>query len=91
MLQVLGDESNNFDIPNETDNFELYVSNCRVDPIFIKKPEYLRVEYDMTLCDTKLKSLSLSIYKKTAKIEYTLKEGGMEQVDIDNETYNRID
>jgi len=73
MLEVLEKESQKFDIPHETENFEIYVNECVVHPIFVKKPEELKVQYDFTLCDTQIRILSFSIYKDSGRIEITLK------------------
>lgn len=73
MLEVLGDESQNFDIPEQPDNFSLFVNGCEVLPVFIKKVDVLRVEYDFTLCDTRVRQLSLSLYKESMRLEMTLK------------------
>ena len=74
LLELLGDETEKFELPEETENFEIYVRECEVIPAFTKKPDYLKVEYDFTLCDTKLRTLSFSIYKGAARIEMTLKK-----------------
>jgi len=73
MLEILGDESNRFDIPEETDDFELFVNDCEGFPVFVKKGDILRVEYDFTLCDTKIRQLSLSLYNESMRLEMTLK------------------
>lgn len=73
MAEVLEHESQRFDLPDETENFEISVDGCVVHPVFIKKPEEFRVNYDFTLCNTKIRTLSLSLYKGTARIEMTLK------------------
>jgi len=74
MMEIFGNESEKFEIPDEPENFELYFENCIVLPVFSKKPDTLRVEYDFTLCNTKVRTLALSIYRETARIEITLKE-----------------
>lgn len=73
MVQVLTQEFDNFIIPEDADNFELYVDDCLVHPVFIKKPEELKVQYDFTLCNTKIRLLTLSIYKDSGRIEMSLK------------------
>lgn len=73
MLEVLELESAKFDLPQEADNFEIYVNDCMVHPTFIKKPEELKVQYDFTLCDTQIRTLTFSIYKDASRIEMTLK------------------
>jgi hypothetical protein len=73
-LESFSQESDKFYIPDEPENFELYFDECQVIPIFIKKPDSLRVEYDFTLCETKIRTLALSIYRETARFEITLKD-----------------
>lgn len=75
MLSMLGDETDNFDFPDEAENFEIFVNQCEVHPIFLKKNDSFKVEYDFTLCETKIRTLSFSMYKETARIEMTLKSG----------------
>ncbi|MBM3417302.1 MAG: hypothetical protein FJY17_00085 [Bacteroidetes bacterium] len=75
MLSVLGDETENFDFPEEPENFEIFVRECEVHPIFMKKQDSFKVEYDFTLCETKIRTLSFSIYRDSARIEMTLKSG----------------
>ena len=74
MLEVLGEETEKFDIPEEMDNFEIYVDECEVHPVFLRKDEFLKVEYDLTLCNTKIRTLSFSMYRGAARVEMTLKE-----------------
>jgi hypothetical protein len=73
MLTILGDETDNFEFPEQTDNFEIFVRECEVHPTFSKKNDALKVEYDFTLCQTKIRTLAFSIYKDSARIEMTLK------------------
>lgn len=73
MLTVLGDETENFDFPEDPDNFEIFVNECEVHPSFYKKNDLFKVEYDFTLCDTKIRTLSFSIFKDSARIEMTIK------------------
>ena len=80
MLEVLGEESEKFDIPEEMDNFEIYVDECEVHPVFLRKDEFLKVEYDLTLCNTKIRTLSFSMYRGAARVEMTMKE----QIDQNN-------
>ena len=74
MLEVLGEETEKFDIPEEMENFEIYVDECEVHPVFLRKDEFLKVEYDLTLCNTKIRTLSFSMYRGAARVEMTLKE-----------------
>ena len=73
MLSILGEESERFDIPEESDEFIIHVDGCQVNPIFQKKIDLLKVEYDMTLCNTAIRTISFSIYKDAGRIEMTLK------------------
>jgi hypothetical protein len=73
MLSILGEESDRFDIPEESDNFIIQVDGCQVNPIFLKKVDLLKVEYDMSLCNTSIRTLSFSIYKDAGRVEMTLK------------------
>lgn len=73
MLQVLESESSKFDLPDEPENFDISVNDCVVHPVFSKKPDEFKVQYDFTLCDTKIRTLSFSIFKDAGRIEMTLK------------------
>ncbi len=73
MMEVLIDESENFIFPLEGDNFEVLVDGCEVHPVFTKKPDFLKVEYDFSLCNTQIRTLSCSMYKDASRIEMTLK------------------
>lgn len=75
ILSVLADEDDNFQFPDEPENFEIFVRDCEVHPTFLKKNESFKVEYDFTLCDTKIRTLAFSMYKESARIEMTLKSG----------------
>jgi hypothetical protein len=58
---------------NEYD-FSLFVQNCKVFPVFTKKPDFQKVEYDFTNCDIEIRTLSFSKYKDAARVEMTLKK-----------------
>jgi hypothetical protein len=58
---------------NEYD-FSLHVQTCKVFPVFTKKPDFQKVEYDFTNCDTEIRTLSFSKYKDAARVEMTLKK-----------------
>lgn len=73
MLEVLSGEFDKFLIPEDADDFQLYVDDCLVHPVFIKKTEELKVQYDFTLCNTRIRLLTLSIYKDAGRIEMSLK------------------
>ena len=74
MLEVLGEETEKFDIPEEMENFEIYVDECEVHPVFLRKDEFLKVEYDLTLCNTKIRTLSFSMFRDAARVEMTMKD-----------------
>tara|TARA_R110000868_G_scaffold230337_2_gene483515 strand:+ start:19 stop:351 length:333 start_codon:yes stop_codon:yes gene_type:complete len=82
MLSVLGDETENFDFPEDPENFEIFVRDCEVHPTFMKKQDTFKVDYDFTLCETKIRTLSFSIFRDSARIEMTLKSG---ELKIDEE------
>ena len=58
---------------NEYD-FSLFVQNCKVFPVFTKKTDFQKVEYDFTNCDIEIRTLSFSKYKDAARVEMTLKK-----------------
>ena len=78
MLEILGEESEKFDISEEMDNFEIYVDDCEVHPSFLRKDEFLKVEYDLTLCNTNIRTLSFSIFRGVGRLEWTMKEQSVE-------------
>jgi hypothetical protein len=45
-----------------------------VSPVFTKKEDFLKVEYDFTFCNTIIRTLSFSKYKDASRIEVTLKD-----------------
>lgn len=68
-------EAERLTFSHDNDNdFSLFVDECRVYPVFTKKPEYLRVEYDFTNCEIEIRTLSFSRYKDAARVEMTLKK-----------------
>ena len=73
MLTILGEEAERFDITEDSDDFIILVDGCEVNPIFQKKIDLLKVEYDMSLCNTPIRTISFSIYKDAGRIEMTLK------------------
>ena len=74
-LKTFEEESIRFDYPMEDEeDFKMLVEDCIVNPIFTKKLDFLKVEYDFSLCETKVRTLSFSKYKDSARIELTLKE-----------------
>jgi len=75
MLNELSNEHDKIEIPPNPDNFELYVNECEISPVFVKKSEYLKLEYDFSLCDTQIRLLSLYLYTNVLRIEFSLKDG----------------
>jgi hypothetical protein len=74
MIELLNDEQIKIDIPKSHDNFELYVNDCEVHPVFVKKPEYFKIEYDFSLCDIKIRTLSLYLYNNVLRFDFSLKD-----------------
>jgi hypothetical protein len=42
--------------------------------VFTKKEDFLKIEYDFTLCKTTIRTLSFSKYFDAVRVELTLKE-----------------
>ena len=75
MLGELGSEQEKRDIPDTPENFELYVNSCEVHPVFTRKAEYMKLEYDFSLCETKIRLLSVYMYSNVIRIDFSLKDG----------------
>jgi hypothetical protein len=74
-MTAFEDESQKFEYPFDDDeNFTMLVEDCQVFPVFTKKEDFLKVEYDFTFCNTKIRTLSFSKYMESARVELTLKE-----------------
>lgn len=73
MVNLLNHEFERFDISAEDGNFDLKVEENAVHPIFIKNANELKVQYDFTLCNTKVRLLTLSRFKDAWRIEVMLK------------------
>jgi hypothetical protein len=74
-IKVFEKESTRFEYPiDEDEDFTMLVEECEVFPVFVKKEGYLKVEYDFTLCNTQIRTLSFSKYLDAVRIEITLKE-----------------
>jgi hypothetical protein len=74
-MKVFERESLRFEYPvYDEDDFTMLVEDCEVFPVFTKKDDYLKVEYDFTLCDTTIRTLSFSKYLDAVRIELTLKD-----------------
>ena len=68
-------ESTKFEFPiYDEEDFTMLVEDCEVFPVFTKKDDYLKVEYDFSFCETLIRTLSFSKYKDAARIEVTLKD-----------------
>ena len=52
----------------------MLVEDCEVHPVFVRKEDFLKVEYDFTFCDTQIRTLSFSKYKDSSRVEITLKQ-----------------
>jgi Ca2+-dependent lipid-binding protein len=73
---VLCHEYDGFDVPYaEDENFDIVVDGETVHPVFIKNQHELKVQYDFTLCNTKLRLLTFSLYKDAGRLEFMLKSG----------------
>lgn len=76
VMKALETFSNEFDkiaIPFEDDDFELIVDGCKLHPTFVKKGDYLKVEYDFTLCNIEIRTLSIYVFNDVYRIEFTIK------------------
>jgi hypothetical protein len=73
LASLLDGEWDLFEIPEENDNFKIRVGDCEVFPIFTNKDDLMKVEYDLSLCETKLRTLSVSTYKGETRMGITLK------------------
>ena len=74
-IRVFEKESTQFEYPiYEDEDFTMLVEECEVFPVFTKKEDYLKIEYDFTLCNTKIRTLSFSKYLDAVRLELTLKE-----------------
>ena len=74
ILATAEGESGKFDFPLEDEqDFSIDVNGCVVLPIFNKKYEMQKIEYDFSLCETKIRTLSFSICLGALRVELTLK------------------
>jgi hypothetical protein len=73
LAEVLDDEWNAFEIPIENDNFKIKVGDCEVFPVFTNRDGLMKVDYDLSLCETRLRTLSISTYKDETRMGITLK------------------
>jgi hypothetical protein len=73
--QVFEEESNKIDFSIENDyDFVIYVKEVKVYPIFTKKENYKKVEYDFSNCEIDIRTLAFSIFMDAGRIEITLKK-----------------
>lgn len=72
-LQVFFREYEKIDLPIEDDDFELIVKDCKVHPTFVKKGDYMKIEYDFTLCDIDVRIMSVYLFNDVVRLEFTLK------------------
>lgn len=74
VLRTLEKEGDNFEFSEEPNRFDLHVNGCLVYPLFAKKENHIKVEYDFTLCDTSVKMLTFYQYtNKNFRIDISMK------------------
>jgi hypothetical protein len=74
-IKIFEKDSTKFEYPiYEDEDFTMLVEECEVFPVFTKKEDFLKVEYDFSFCDTVIRTLSFSKYLDAVRIEITLKE-----------------
>jgi hypothetical protein len=74
-IKVFEKETTKFEFPiYEEEDFTMLVEDCEVFPVFTKKEDFLKVEYDFSFCETSIRTLSFSKYLDAVRIEITLKE-----------------
>lgn len=74
-IKVFEKETTKFEFPiYEEEDFTMLVEDCEVFPVFTKKEDFLKVEYDFSFCDTVIRTLSFSKYLDAVRMEITLKE-----------------
>jgi hypothetical protein len=74
IMSVVELEGGKFSLPiEEEEEFSIMINDCEVLPVFIKKNELQRVEYDFSLCNTKIRTIAFSTYLDATRIEITLK------------------
>ena len=73
-IKIFEGESGNFEFPiDDEEDFALLIEDCEVHPIFTKKEDFLKIEYDLTFCNTRIRLLSCSKFKESVRIEMSLK------------------
>lgn len=74
-IRVFNSESHRFVFSEDNHHdFSLFVGDCQVFPVFSKKDEFQKVEYDFTNCEIEIRTLSFSRYKDAARVEMTIKK-----------------
>lgn len=74
VLKILESESEHYEFSEEPNRFDLSVNGCPVDPLFIKKENFLKLEYDFTLCNTSIRMIGLYMYtNKNFRIDISMK------------------
>ena len=74
IMSVVEREGNKFTLPLEDEEeFSITIDNCNVLPVFVKKNDLQRIEYDFSLCNTKIRTIAFSTYLDATRIEITLK------------------
>jgi hypothetical protein len=74
IMSVVEREGGKFTLPLEdAEEFSIIIDGCEVLPVFVKKNDLQRVEYDFSLCNTKIRTIAFSTYLDATRIEITLK------------------
>lgn len=73
-FQQFSNEFERMVIPQNADNFEIYYDECEIHPTFTKSPQYMKIEYDLSLCESSLRTLSVYLYPSVVRLEFSMKE-----------------
>jgi hypothetical protein len=74
IMSVVEREGGKFIFPlDDEQEFSITIDDCNVLPVFVKKNDLQRIEYDFSLCNTKIRTLAFSKYMDATRIEITLK------------------
>jgi len=68
------DEFDRIIYPDGADRFEIYYDDCEIHPTFTKNPQFMKIEYDLSLCESKLRTLSVYLYPSVVRLEFSFKE-----------------
>lgn len=75
VIRVFDGEADKIYFPVENDDdFIICVEDCKVIPVFTKKENFMKVEYDFAMCDTSIRRISFSKVYDSYRIEMALKE-----------------